>query len=200
MQIIFLVISLFIIPARSETCDEKVLHVKNQIYQKFQIEKRRQITEKILSKMNSLESVELKELSRQFNLLPHTPENANEKYALQNQARSKTREYTQRAGYRLLNPPTANPYDALIEQTKDRDGFAEFSVEVRSLLILADPLPHATLWVHSQNTAKNPWKIVSIGIREQAPKDYASWMTNHGRATGSIDDLARSYLGETCSY
>ena len=160
----------------------------------------RGITSRVLAQLTSGDQAEFAKLSERFNSINHdTPEHQDERFALQKQARQLTRVVTQRAGYKLMNAEEGSPFDAQILEKFSSDGYSEYLLELRSLLVLSDPRPHLTLWMNRMDKAHNPWLIVTIGFAASAKNDYVSWrLLNSGRIVGTVDEFVKSLMPAEC--
>ncbi len=186
--------------SNAQDCPSKLQSLKSVIYTKYDIEKKRNQLVQLRARLTQQEQQTFLSLSQKFKAIPPDSEqNMNDLFALQNQSRRLVRSVTQKAGYRILNPEEQSPFDALIEQKTSSDGFMETVLEVRSLLIRQDPLPHLTIWSYRQDPAHNPWKMISIGIMPQQISDYASWADANGkRVSGTMKDFLKAQLSEDC--
>jgi hypothetical protein len=93
-----------------------------------------------------------------------------------------------------------SPYDVLLEQRISKNGFTESVIELRSLLILGEnAIPHATLWLHRNARAYNPWHIVSVGTFMDPIADYVSYFDQKGkRVTVSLEDFLKNAAAARC--
>lgn len=167
---------------------------------RYQVPQLRQIVYKIHSAQTAAETQIFLDLSAKFKTFDSSKESdLNEMFALQKQARHLVRTNTARAGYQILNPEEPSPYDAVILEKDSSDGYAEYLLEIRSLLINADPLPHLTLWTQRNDSAHNPWHVVTVGVAKDPRYDYVSWYNqNTKRVSASKIDFLKSLLPKEC--
>lgn len=184
----------------AQDCPAQLQNLKSIVYKKYDLENRRHQLINLRAGMSQQENTTFLNLSQKFQSIPQDSEqNMNDLFALQKESRHLVRSIAQRAGYRIYNPEEQSPFDAVIAEVQSADGFTEYVLEVRSLLIRKDPLPHLTLWSYRQDPAHNPWKMVSIGILPQAQSDYASWKNESGgRVSGTMKDFLKAQLPQEC--
>lgn len=165
----------------------------------YRTEALRAVLMKVRGAASQMETTQLLTLSQRFNSIPHdTPAHQEERFALQNQARTLTRTLVSRAGYRLLNPAQNSPFDAVIEE-RQSDGILTSITEVRSLLIERDPLPHLTYWTPRTDPRSNPLRIVSVGVQANPAMDYVSWYPeNSGRISAPLHEFVKTLLPADC--
>lgn len=145
---------------------------------RYQLPQLNQIRNKVRNSVTKSEEIEFIELQKKFNSIPHdTPDNQDIRIQLQKRARVLVRNAVSRAGYRILNPVEPSPFDALIIIKTSSDGYDDYSVELRSLLVTNDPLPHVTLWTHRQNPQHNPWRIITISLTNNDLLDTVSYQS-----------------------
>ncbi|MBI5203172.1 MAG: hypothetical protein HY925_16395 [Elusimicrobia bacterium] len=193
-----LLVMVFSVPVRADECDGLRLALVAKFEREFDVPGRREEERRVLGAMTPAEEAEFRALSVRFNAIAHdTPEHINDRFAMQARARVLTRTAVARAGYRLLNP-LASPYDAVIAERSEDDVPAEV-IEVRSLLVRADPRPHVTMWLKYQRARTNPWKVDSFGIFEDDENDYVRWRDSHDiKVEGSMRDFLLAQLPEAC--
>ncbi|TPW20260.1 MAG: hypothetical protein FD126_1861, partial [Elusimicrobia bacterium] len=149
--------------------------------------------------LTAFEAAEMTRLSARFNAVPHAGAGIEERFALQARAREITRAAAARSGRPPRNPAHGSPYDAVIEERASSDGLPESLVEVRSLLVLPDPRPHATVWFQRQDPAHNPDGVVTLGVGATPADDYVSWRGPDGhRVRGSWPEFVTSRLPAAC--
>ncbi len=179
---ILLCLFLLALPAYAQNCEEQLQNIRTDFNQRFQPDIYKVVGNRVRAALKPEEVEEFLDLAKRFQAIPHdTPQHENEHFALQARARELVRAAAIRAGYRLMNPAEGSPYDALIGGKTSEDGFVEYRVEVRSLLIMKDPLPHVTLWLERFDKAHNPWNVVTVGFMKDPADNYVSWQPNGGR-------------------
>lgn len=186
--------------AAASDCSARRERAYRELAERWRLPHMRRIVKDVL-RVTRLDEQELFfEWSRRFNSLPHEGAGAEERYALQKRARSLTRELTVRAGYRVSNPEEGSPYDALVAEIMAEDGQPDYLVELRSLLVLSDPRPHATIWPARMSSSHNPWRVVTYGLMDEALDDYVSWRPEPGgpRVSAPAGRFLDSLLPEDC--
>jgi hypothetical protein len=186
-------------PAFAETCAEARARVEAGLSARLALASRRALAIRVQAALTPLEAAELRRLSTRFNAVPHAGEGIAERFALQVRAREITRAAAARAGFPPRNPAHGSPYDAVIEQRHSTDGLPETLVEVRSMLVLADPRPHVTVWFQSQDPGHNPDGLITLGLGASPADDYASWRGPDGRRVrGSWAEFVATKLPAAC--
>lgn len=186
-------------PAAAETCAQARARVEADLAARLDLPARRALTARVQAALTPLEAAELARLSSRFNAVPHAGEGIAERFALQARAREVTRAAAARAGHPPRNPAHGSPYDAVVSERDSSDGLPESLLEVRSMLVLRDPRPHATVWFQRQDPAHNPDGLVTLGVGATPADDYASWRGPDGRrVTGSYSDFVRTRLPAAC--
>ena len=187
-------------PTFAKDCTTQFNSIKKQFESLYDVDSNRKVLNKIKTKQMTAETKIFSELSFKFNQLDSRNEDQlNEMFELQKQAKSMVRSIVKRAGFKIQNPEIS-PYDALIGQKNSSDGFVEYQVEVRSLLIMPqDPGPHVTLWVGRNDPKHNPWHVVTVGITENQKFDYVSWRpTNTNRVSATLSEFIKSLMDVDC--
>ena len=185
----------------TKTCEERYAAELQSIYSTYKLSDLRRVTNTVIASMTPEERKEIADLSQRFNSTPFdTPEHQNEHFALQNRAHLIVRAVVTRAGFTISNPQEGSPYDAVIGEKISDDGYPEYTIEIRSLLIRPDPRPHGTIWLHREDPAHNPRHIISLGVMSEASSDYASWRSQATgkRVSGTMAEFIRSLLPD-CS-
>ncbi|GIL17693.1 MAG: hypothetical protein BroJett040_14440 [Oligoflexia bacterium] len=184
----------------AQNCEQQFIDLKNKIYYRYSLEEKRKILERVRLAMTTSENEELSSLANKFKSIPaDSNDHMNDLYILQNEARRIVRTVTARAGFKVLNADQGSPFDALIGEKTADDGFTDYYIEVRSLLIRKDSKPHVTIWAYRENPKINPWKMISIGVVESSDQDYASWRGADGvRSIGLMKDFIKSQMPLAC--
>lgn len=196
-----LVLSLFLLaaPAAAETCAEARARDEAGLAARHRLAERRALTAAVQAALTPLETAELARMSARFNSVPHAGDGIAERFALQARAREIARAAAARSGRPPRNPAHGSPYDAVLEERDSSDGLPETLLEVRSMLILRDPRPHATVWFQRQDPAHNPDGLVTLGVGATPADDYASWRGPDGRrVAGSYADFVSTRLPAGC--
>ena len=198
--LIFLAL-LFAGPAFAQTCEEQYKALQTEFAQRYQPSIYKVVANRVRAALMPEETREFLDLSKQFQAIPHdTPEHQNKHFAMQARARELVRAAAARAGYRIMNSAEGSPYDALIGGKTSEDGNLEYRVEIRSLLIMKDPLPHVTLWLERFDKNHNPWNVVTVGIMKDPADDYVSWQPNGGqRVSMDVSAFLKSQLPAVCN-
>ncbi|MDO8803131.1 MAG: hypothetical protein Q7R35_01755 [Elusimicrobiota bacterium] len=180
------------------TCEEQLSSLEADFYRQMKIEKMRETTRLVRKQSTPAETARFASLSEAFKAVPAG--NMEDLYALQEKAKLMARAIVKRAHFPLLNPESGSPYDAQISEKYSEDGFLESTMEIRSLLVLADPQPHLTFWMHRNDPAHNPRLIINLGITGDKSQDYASWTSreNYTRRSGSMLDFLKTFLPLNC--
>ncbi len=162
----------------AETCDEARARVRADVTTRLRLDERRTLARTIAAGLTPAENAEFAALSARFNALPHVGDGITERFALQARARELTRGAVERAGLRPLNPANGSPYDAVVERSDAS------LVELRTMLVLRDPRPHAATWLLRRDAASNPWGLHIVGVASDPGDDYAYWFAPDGRRVG----------------
>lgn len=182
----------------AESCDQLRIRVRNELSTRLLLDSRRALTRTVQSMLTPAETVEFSTLSARFNSLSNDRGGLAERIALQDRARTLTRTATAHAGLRVLNPAQDSPFDAVVEEDDSPDGM-QTVVELRSLLVMRDPRPHVTIWLLRQDSAHNPWGLVTLGLCADPAGDYASWRENGGpRVAGTLAAFIETRLPAAC--
>ncbi|MBI4346613.1 MAG: hypothetical protein HY553_07140 [Elusimicrobia bacterium] len=186
-------------PALAADCARARSELAAAVRSAYDVDRLRGVARRVAQTTTAAEASELATLSARFNATAHdTPAHINDRFAMQGRGRELARAITERAGYRFTNR-FDGPYDAVIEEWQDAQHIPAAVVEVRELLVLADPLPHVTVWVLRWDARRNPWGLVTLGIRPEAQDDYASWRGADGRrVSGSFDEFVSYRLPNGC--
>lgn len=186
--------------AQATDCAQELKILTSQFNSRFSTTQLQDIRNQVTAKVSPNEKSEFLLIQKKFNSLPHdSDDNINTRFELQKRARVLTRQAVARAGYRLLNPIEPSPYDALILIKTSPDGYNEYSVELRSLLVEKDPLPHVTLWMQRFNYVNNPWQVMTVGLTADEKTDYVSSRNANGeRIVQSKLDFLNSKLPIEC--
>ncbi|MBI4061695.1 MAG: hypothetical protein HY403_09720 [Elusimicrobia bacterium] len=187
-------------PLRASSVCEEQLALRRPAFQaQYRWEQMRAIGAKVTAHMSAAEKEELPRLSARFNAIAHdSPEHVDERIALQGRARQIVRAAAVRAGYVLMRHPSQlDPFDAMIGVVNSSDGYAEYTIEVRALLVFANPYPHVSLWFNRWDPAHNPHRIVSLGIMPEAEDDYVDWKdADFNQYRGSPERFLKSVIPE----
>lgn len=186
--------------ANAQDCQQQFNQQKQKFYLRFKVSERRAITQRIIKNLTEAEGLEIKKLAQEFNNIPHdTPDHQDQRIVLQDRAKTIVRTVVTRSGYKIMNPAEGSPFDAQIGEIFSSDGYSESIIEVRSLLILGDAFPHLTIWMNRFGPVQNPWKVVTVGIMNDAFNDYVSWMPASGpRVSASLDTFIKTLLPTQC--
>ncbi|MFA6237941.1 MAG: hypothetical protein WC635_11475 [Bacteriovorax sp.] len=202
MKKIFIVFTIFLSAnAFAATCESQRASLKQSLYNKYNFNYYRSVSDKVTGSLTASEREELFTLSELFNSIPHdTPENQNDRYAWQKRAKVIIRTATRRAGFKISNPETGDPYDAKIGEVRSRDGYVEYLIEVTELLVMSIPLPHITLWFSRMDPAHNPYRIFSLKINVDPTLDVVRWVSADysQKITGTIDQFVSTLLPAEC--
>ena len=200
MKVFFIFLNLLSLNLWALDCPSEFKKVSAEFESRFSISQMMRTRENVIRHVTAAEKEEFLSLQKKFNSLPHdTPDNINSRFEMQKRARVLVRQAVNRAGYRLLNPAEPSPYDAHIHTKVSSDGYNEYLVELRSLLVANNPLPHITIWMQRNNPAHNPWQVVTVGITDQEKTDYVSYRDKNGnRIVASKMDFLKSLLPAAC--
>lgn len=182
-------------------CSSDLEKIKTAFESRYSVKQMQTVRAKVVAAVNVAEKAEFLSLQKKFNSLPHdTPDNINTRFELQKRARVLVRTAVSRAGYRILNPVEPSPYDALIgTKVSADDGYNEYSIELRSLLVEKNPLPHLTIWMHRNDPKHNPWSIITVGLTDTEQTDYVSFRKSGGeRVVLSKIEFFKSLLPSNC--
>jgi hypothetical protein len=200
MKIVLILAAFLPSIASAESCEEQQLVLRQNFANAYQAEIYRVVTNRVQAALMANELAELTTLSKNFNSVPHdTPEHQDDRFKMQARAKEIVRMAVTRAGYRIMNPATGDPFDAIIGGKSSADGYLEYRVEVRSLLVMADPRPHVTLWLERFDLAHNPWHVVTVGFTAKGDADYVSWKPSGGaRIQSTLDGFLKAQLPTEC--
>ncbi len=200
LTIYFLLNSLVINAQEGNNCSIQREELEKNIHAKYKVDYLRSITHQVDKHLTKVEYDRLLELSHLFNSISHdTPEHQNLRIKYQQEAKEITQEATVRAGFKLIDTSENSPFDALIEEVYSNDGYPEYDVEVRDLLILPMSLPHITIWVQRRDPIHNPYSIINYGIMSDSSVDYISWRDSDSkRVFTSFDEFISRHLPVEC--
>lgn len=186
--------------AQTLTCTQEYDLLKNKLEAKYSLSEMRKVTVRVNKALSSQQFQELMTLSKKFNSIAHdTPEHIQDRFAMHARAREIVRTVTAKAGYRVLNK-LPDSYDAVIGYRYTSDWVFDYVLDVRNLLVMADPRPHLTLRMSRMDSKHNEWLISSISLTPNPQDEYMSWYPNinSNRVVGSINQFLKSKLSAHC--
>jgi len=182
----------------AKDCESQRAALKNELYSNYQLNEKRIITKNVINNLTEKEHLNLFELSEIFNSISHdTPDHQTDRYLLQDKAKMITRAAVTRSGYTIINPDSGDPFDALIEEVD-----STYGIDVTTLLVLKTPLPHVTLWFYRRDPQHNPYKIISLKIKNDPQEDTVTWwLPDFSKSrTGSINQFVENIINCTYSF
>lgn len=197
----FLLFSTTVYAHEGNNCSIKRAELEKNIHDKYKVDYLRALTRTVDKNLEKSEYERLIELSTLFNSISHdTPEHQNLRIKYQLEAKDITQAVAVRSGFKLIDPTPDSPFDALIEEVNSSDdGYVEYDIELRDLLVLPTPLPHVTIWLQRRDTLHNPYSIINYGIMPDSKEDYISWRdSNSKRVFTTFDEFIYRHLPAEC--